>query len=441
MWKLLILLILCAPSVFTAANRDCGGVYTENEVVIASPKSQYGTEENITCEYIFTDEKCSTEFVFRFLDFDLGDAPNCRDGGLEIQDQGVLCNKQVESKVYYSQNGTLKVKYFSRTLKQDGGFKILVTKTPCSPNSVDKHVKRSALHHSCSTFEVPSLSYSSMMKTHPFYYYHHPYNWPLINLQNISENFCCADKYHHKHFIISSPKFPHTKNNPVDCVYRIFKANANICKLRLNFLFYWNGFQSESGCSYGYLRIDGRDICGCRTGLKLTSSFIGDNSKVIEYKSVGQPSGAFTGFALEIIQDECSTKYSPSHFAYVKPYYHYRIRRWSHQNKWVFNMPNHFLPYQNDDYVGDDRTSDKEDPVYIDTFKFNPMHHYRFDDRACKSWGLAQWAVLGKKTLWQSMTKCVKKSSSCVEITNTAGCLKSPGYPFYYPNNLKLCYR
>lgn len=68
--------------------------------------------------------------------------------------------------------------------------------------------------------------------------------------------FCCASSYNTKHFYIASPGFPYSNNKPGDCVFNIYRANSNVCRLRIHFLFFWNGeFDQFYGCRRGKYKL------------------------------------------------------------------------------------------------------------------------------------------------------------------------------------------
>ncbi|GJQ67211.1 hypothetical protein Trydic_g8118 [Trypoxylus dichotomus] len=365
----LVLLILWFLSGLSATNLDCGGVYTENEVTIESPTYINSLNRTVTCEFIFKDDKCSTQYFFHFVNFYLDETSDCSASGLEVEGQGILCGYRNKTEVYYSQYGVLRVKFYSRQLP-DEKFKILVTKIPCDSNFANTRLKRS-FDQTCKSFEIPTVFQASQG---PPYYYNN-IQWPLIKEQNTVRKACCAARYDSKHFLLSSPNFRYGKNNAADCVYHIYRANNNICKIRFNFLYYWNGEQTVNGCDGGYIEIDGKRICGCNTGLKLEAAFdrqYGNIPKVIRYKS-NDHSERIGGFTIEVFQEEC-------------------------------------LSYNN--------------------FK-------------CSGWGQKEWYALANHTLWRYTPECKSEKSptKCLEIRNRSGCLKSPGYPFYYPDNLNLCYR
>ncbi|KAI4466155.1 spermadhesin cub domain superfamily [Holotrichia oblita] len=436
MFTVLVLLVLCNA----AAGLNCGGTYTDNEVTIEFPNYNNYSFDNTVCEFIFKDDQCSTQYFFNFEYFDLAGSDKCDITGLEIEGQDVLCGNQTGTKMYYSQNGILNVKFYSRLNRRDDRFKILVSKIPCETSAVSRQVKRSIFHQTCKSYEIPLQTNSEQYKSPWNYYYHNPIHWPLITQQNSDQKFCCATKYDSKHFMIASPNFLYGKNNPVNCVYHIYRAHSNICRIRFNFLYFSNGYHTTQGCQHGYLEIDGKYICGCKTDLKLSSVFdknYGNIPKVLKFQSDGYSAEKISGFAVEVFQDECPSKHQPYHIgvARVKRASLRRDRRWLISNNF---SPMHVAPYS--PYYSHQQALSNPSGSYIDTTAFNPFAQIGWNDHKCKEWDST---LLIKDKLWRNMPQCSngKSPRHCYEIRDRTGCLKTPGYPFYYPNNLNLCYR
>lgn len=107
-----------------------------------------------------------------------------------------------------------------------------------------------------------------------------------------------------------SPGFPFSNaNENVDCLYDIRPSSPDVCRLRILFKLFWVGEKdSYSGCSGGFLEIDGHFYCDCIVGLTVISRFDvwGDRKqKLLRYRkdSDGRNSG---GFLLEVLQEDCS---------------------------------------------------------------------------------------------------------------------------------------
>lgn len=441
MYTVLVLLVLCGTKELLAAGLNCGGTYTDEEVRIEFPNYDNYTLENTVCQFVFRDDQCSTQYSFNFEYFDLADSENCETTGLEVEEQDVLCGKLSGTKIYYSQNGVLNLKFYSHSLRRADRFKILISKIPCETNAVSRHVKRSIFHHTCRSYEVPLQVTSDQYKL-SWNYYYNPIHRPLVTQQNSNQKFCCAAKYDSRHFMIASPNFRYGKNNPVNCAYHIYRANSNICRIRFNFVFYSNGYQTAQGCQNGYLELDGKQICGCKTDLKLSSIFdkhYGDIPKILRFNSEGYPTGKLSGFVIEVLQDECPNKIQPYHIAIPRmkrASLRRRDRRWIVPNEFA---PVHFPAYN--PYYTHQQVLSNPTGSYIDTTSFDPISQIGWNDQKCKEWDTTQ---LEKNKLWRNMPQCSsngKTTAKCHEIRDKSGCLKTPGYPFYYPSNLDQCYR
>ncbi|KRT85002.1 CUB domain-containing protein, partial [Oryctes borbonicus] len=407
----LVLLILCFLCGLSATDLECGGVYTENEITIESPNYLNKPDGHTTCDFIFKDDHCSTQYFFHFVNFYLEKTSDCNATGLEIEGQDVLCGYQNGTKIYYSEYGTLRVKFYSRRHKSDEKFKILVTKIPCDYVLGYSRVKRSFHNRVCKSYEVPN-TFDAMQYPRHFYNY---MQLPFIQQQNTAVKACCATRYDSKNFLISSPNFPYEKDTGSDCTYHIYRVNHNICKIRLNFLYYWNGYQTPAGCKNGYLEIDEKRICGCNSGLKLVADFgahYGNFPKVIKFKSNGH-SEMSRGFVIEVLQEECLS------------------------NSGLINNALHNFPYKQSlcPLI-------RHDP-YIDIRFFYPSFLNARSDLKCSGLGAKDLFALTRLPLWKYMSQCPREKlpKRCLEISDKVGCLSTPGYPFYYPPNLNLCYR
>lgn len=121
---------------------------------------------------------------------------------------------------------------------------------------------------------------------------------------------CCRNIFSHRRFYLSNPSFPSRTTPPTDCLFVIERNNPGICRLRIDFKFFFVGnYDPRFGCANSFVEIDGRRICGCNSGLRYISQW-GYGPKVIRYRNNGVPvaSGGVSGVLLEVIQEECPAR-------------------------------------------------------------------------------------------------------------------------------------
>lgn len=397
---LAFLTILCARTAATEST-VCGSVYTKKQFLLRSPNYSSAYPPQQRCSYYFKGDSCGTYYVLQLLDFHLQNSAGCIKSRLEIGDQDALCGTNSGVKTYFSPNGDLNVTFISDSTYSR--FTILVTRLPCSSGAPQGSTPGPFNHRS-----LPD---------------------------------CCISSYGLRNFYISSPGFPYSSPPSTDCVYNIRKANINVCRLRISFLYFNSGaYDAEYGsCTRGYVEIDGKKICGCQTGLKLTTSFEGDGlTKTIRFKNEDVLANELKGFLIEIVQDECPKKYES--YNVVKHVYY-------------FVSPDE-VPDANDTTynpgVIDPRgvRRDREETAYLDTSSFDSDGFDGNDKSSCEAWKYSGIPLLSRETLWKSMVPCgpPKVSSGpiarkCVQLNSAKGYFQSPGYPYYYPSNLNLCYR
>lgn len=377
-------------------NNVCGAVYSRKQFMLQSPNYS----NSVRCFYYLKGENCPTHYVFQLLDFHLEDSLGCTRVRLEIEDQDALCGTKTGVKSYYSASGDLNLTFISAdmNLGQFQKFQILVTRLPCNSGEPQGLTPGPSNHRS-----LPN---------------------------------CCASSYALKNFYISSAGFPYSKQPDADCVYTIRKASIDVCRIRINFIYFNIGeYDSRSAsCIGGYIEIDGKKLCGCHTGMKLTTSFENERlTKSIHFKSEDVLTNELKGFVIEIIQDECPTKYET--YDVVKHVYFFAPPDENYNNSTNYN-PGIIDPRR-----------EREETTYLDTSTLDFNVFDRHDKSSCAAWKSAGIALLDRDPLWQSMTHCgVPKISesvgrNCVELSSLKGYFRSPGYPYYYPSNLNLCYR
>lgn len=129
----------------------------------------------------------------------------------------------------------------------------------------------------------------------------------------------------------------------------------------------------------------------------------------------------------------------------------------------------HFYYFQSPDYDESEvqfvnEPKEKEETNYFDTSRSGDIIPDGYDTGECRNWGILQWTLLTKDDLWRQTQKCSLAGSDqevingnynhdeerseekrevkqCYDLNYVKGYFHSPGYPFFYPGNLNLCYR
>nr|XP_023023644.1 zinc metalloproteinase nas-39-like [Leptinotarsa decemlineata] len=278
---------------------ECGGVFTEKQFFLQSPKYPQNYTPNLNCDYFLKGPECPTHYKIDFHHFHLENSVGCIKDRLEIEDQDALCGRKNTSKTYFAKNGSLHLKLKSDNDSSEKGFKMFITRSDCEEKSIQS--EHTTTRKSIDTNETQLVPEST---TFPFVLHNMPNLMP-------QQPECCSNIYNSKRFLLTSPDFPYSLNRKTKCSIQIRKANDNICRVRMNFLFFWLGTTLYNNCPYGSLEIDGKYICGCNKELKLTTTFGGSNLKTLVFTSEGIELNFPSGFVLEITQDECPKKYYP----------------------------------------------------------------------------------------------------------------------------------
>ncbi|XP_014219172.1 uncharacterized protein LOC106647348 [Copidosoma floridanum] len=163
-------------------------------------------------------------------------------------------------------------------------------------------------------------SYQSLNTYNPYQSTFNPYNpWnsPGGYLGSRSGE-CCRLPTASRRFLLSSPGFPGSVSNTYACRYTIAKASPDVCRLRLNLRYFNFGADSGLYCSHGHLEIDGRHLCGCRTGQTLQLPFAEPYAKQLSVTFRGYPRNNFAGFLVDVVQESCgySSGYYPTRSSY-----------------------------------------------------------------------------------------------------------------------------
>ncbi|XP_035776272.1 uncharacterized protein LOC118458174 [Anopheles albimanus] len=115
---------------------ECGGVYKRLQSEIRSPGYPDGYQTLLHCEYTFKSPfVCSSQYHFQFLDFSLEPSRNCTKDRLVIGEEEVLCGTVIGSKLYDAPGGLLRMKLVTDGWRSERGFRILVTRQPCSDDN------------------------------------------------------------------------------------------------------------------------------------------------------------------------------------------------------------------------------------------------------------------------------------------------------------------
>ncbi|XP_063702599.1 uncharacterized protein LOC134832488 [Culicoides brevitarsis] len=132
-----------------------------------------------------------------------------------------------------------------------------------------------------------------------------PPGFPLIPQFGVPQQ-CCRNTFRNRRFYLVSPNFPATNRRPTDCFFVIERANLNICRLRIVFKFFNHGNNFQ--CFDDFLEVDGRRVCGCKSGLVYTTQW-GYEPKIIRYRNSGYQPNGLRGFVLDVIQESCPYRY------------------------------------------------------------------------------------------------------------------------------------
>lgn len=148
----------------------------------------------------------------------------------------------------------------------------------------------------------------------------YPNEPPIQRLEHQAQTFpptvprCCSRSINLRRFYLSSPEFPSRNQRPSDCLYLIDKTHSEICRLRIEFRFFFVGSYNPSlGCTDSFVEIDGQQICGCNTGLRYVSQW-GIGTKVIRLFNRPMNAQNVRGFVMDIVQEECPFRITGNQF-------------------------------------------------------------------------------------------------------------------------------
>lgn len=174
-----------------------------------------------------------------------------------------------------------------------------------------------------STNSIPNPNYPNTIKCNPVYnqcpqinnnqtpYFPSSNSQKRFKIETQSQVYpsviprCCTRVFNQRRFYLSSPGFPSRNNENIDCLFLIERNNAGICRLRVDFRFFFVGtYSPQLGCLDNFMEIDGQRVCGCNTGLRYTSQW-GIGAKVIRIRSRAVFAQNIRGFLLDIVQEDC----------------------------------------------------------------------------------------------------------------------------------------
>lgn len=401
-----VFLVLLVCIEFATSESDiCEESYSKKQFVITSKNYPNPYPLNQNCTYFIEGSQCARKYNFQFLDFDLQSDRGCLNDYLKIGDQEKLCGVKSGVKTYFAREGSLVLRFVTNQAVSGRGFKIIVTKLPCENLQVRKQ---------------------------NFYNFdwRRVFNWNYKT--DVQTRFCCKQAYNSNHFFLSSPAFPYSHKEPSDCVYHIYKAKPNVCRLRIHVIYFLHGDYVD-GCNSNFLEIDGKKLCGCQTDLNLITSFDFDVPKVIRFKNDGSHTSEYSGFTLEVFQDECPWKYSrlqdepikSAKLVFENVEQNHERQIWKHV--YFFSEPEEvYIPQK-----------DREETTYMDTSDIG----FRLTENDATQCSTFDFAQLAQNELWVKTSQCGSELKTCKELNSVKGSIHSPGYPYYYPQNLNLCYR
>jgi len=349
--------------------RNLQNLIESPKLISAYPICNLRCEYQIVSPYI-----CENEFHIQFLDFSIDSSPTCATDKVIINYEEVLCGQVIGVKKYKTSGGVLNITFVSNVWDSVGkGFKLLITRLPCVEHKSENQTEIDSLEPTAPKFdeeEEPRCFHvnSSYSISGPNYsegrpVYGVPYNrsiasgrqdipviplptppptwppveptWPPIEptwpptyppiqptyppvqppifppVQPPFQNQqCCRNTYNQQRFLLISQGFPARVVNNNDCLYVIHRNSPNVCRLRINFkYFYLDELQnSPFGCINNFIEIDGQRMCGCKTNLVYETQWGYEPFKIIRLRTSPGRLGAPQGFVLDIIQEACPFK-------------------------------------------------------------------------------------------------------------------------------------
>ena len=271
---------------------------------------------------------------------------------------------------------------------------------------------------------------------------------------------CCVPILPNPRSLISSPGFP-TLNSPLtpyECGYTITRFSPSVCRLRLNLKFFNLGTE-DPYCTNGHLEVENQRICGCRSGQSLVFPFGNLPAKAINVRYSGFPNSKLSGFFIEVVQEVCGDYYPLSR---------------NRKDLSALNASSLSLE-EEEGSIGSSKsiisleasqTRRKREGYFYP----KPTGHAILDVHSgggrseslfwnsCQARVFLDWILAAKEAFIRG-ARCPGSGRSginpiipipggsggfpgnCEEIAALEGVISSPFYPYYYPNNIRKCYR
>lgn len=110
----------------------------------------------------------------------------------------------------------------------------------------------------------------------------------------------CEKRFSEMKFAMTSPQFPSTYANNINCVYFVRKATPDVCGLEMHFTHF--DVEPVNGCYYDFFEVEGEKLCGTMRSntikrLKFAPEIDQKQFNFHTDKQVGR-----TGFKIEVIQ-------------------------------------------------------------------------------------------------------------------------------------------
>lgn len=340
----------------------CGRIFRDRQIVIHSVNYPELYPNNLHCVYTFASPfVCTSEYHVQFLDFAVESSPNCTKDRLRIGRHEILCGKVIGIMKYRANNGILRIDFSTDEFGQDKGFRLLITRLPCTNSDENSRGFVTSLPVATidspveifqsvelTTPSIPSSSpspptnviWNGVIPSHEFqlpdgnalnFQQPTPYEFPFAmqprpsftaapwspsngylppsdNVhQIVNQNLpnCCINSFHQRRLYLVSANFPYSGSQRSDCVYHLHRNNPNVCRLRviLKYFLVGQSNDSQTNCGSNFLEVDEQRICGCKTGMTFIFPWT-NGDKIVRYSNLYEFNGT-QGFALDIIQEEC----------------------------------------------------------------------------------------------------------------------------------------
>lgn len=243
--------------------------------------------------------------------------------------------------------------------------------------------------------------------------------WPVQSVVRQTTSLyqqCCNQIYADSHFLLVSPGFP--RSTTTDCIYTITRYSTLTYQIRFQFRYFWAGEDLGTGCSGGYLEIDGTKICGCKTGRSWTSQFtLSETSKTLHLKLDTQFSRLFNGFVLEVYQDD---SYTQRYLRATGP----DLESTADVTESTIGKVANFSQYVETFVEREPVLPTNDEYPYLDRAGAQPTWEYSRQsgslstDWFCLRWNFQDWLVLAREVLWAKY-QCPASSSSSSSSTRS----------------------